>query len=268
MSLGTECRPADLALYERMFVPKGIRKPAQYVRARELRAEGMSYKRIAREVSASPSSAFHWTKDIELTPEQMHHNLYGPRGPRNSKLVAAHGKWWREYNRDKRRAFQEAGRLGARRRDPLHLTGCMLYWAEGSKNRNVCKLANSDPRMLRTFRRFLSEAMGVPDERMVLGLNLYLGNGLTVTDIENHWMEILELPRTAFRKHVVDHFPTSSSGRRRNKLPYGVCSLEVGSTELVQHIFGAIQEYGGFDEPRWLDCDRAKPVSTGVPVVG
>jgi hypothetical protein len=25
------------------------------------------------------------------------------------------------------------------------------------------------------------------------------------------------------------------------------------STHLVQHIFGAIQEYGGFEEPRWLD---------------
>ena len=31
------------------------------------------------------------------------------------------------------------------------------------------------------------------------------------------------------------------------------CRLRLHSTRVVQHIFGAIQEYGGFDEPRWLD---------------
>jgi len=47
--------------------------------------------------------------------------------------------------------------------------------------------------------------------------------------------------------------PNSSSGRARNKLPYGVCTIRVTSTRVVQHIFGAIQEYGSFDEPAWPD---------------
>ena len=62
----------------------------------------------------------------------------------------------------------------------------------------------------------------------------------------------MELPRTAVRKHMINHFPTSSSGRAKRKLTYGVCSLTVQSTWMVQHVFGAIQEYGGFDEPAWL----------------
>ena len=49
---------------------------------------------------------------------------------------------------------------------------------------------------------------------------------------------------------MLNHMPTSSSGRARNKLPYGVCTLRVHSTWMVQHIYGAIQEYAGFDEPR------------------
>jgi hypothetical protein len=52
---------------------------------------------------------------------------------------------------------------------------------------------------------------------------------------------------------VLNHLPTSSSGRAKNKLPYGVCSVVVHSTWMVQHIYGAIQEYAGFDEPAWLD---------------
>jgi hypothetical protein len=36
-------------------------------------------------------------------------------------------------------------------------------------------------------------------------------------------------------------------------LPYGTCALIVNSTEIVQTIYGSIQELGGFDRPAWLD---------------
>ncbi len=85
------------------------------------------------------------------------------------------------------------------------------------------------------------------------GLHVYLGNGLELNEIEDYWLNLLELPRSCLRGHCVNPLPTSSSGRKRNKLPYGVCNLSVHSTEIVQHIYGAIQEYGGFEEPRWLD---------------
>ena len=51
---------------------------------------------------------------------------------------------------------------------------------------------------------------------------------------------------------MLNHRPTSSSGRAKNKRPYGVCALRVHNTWMLQHIYGAIQEYGGFDEPAWL----------------
>ena len=35
-------------------------------------------------------------------------------------------------------------------------------------------------------------------------------------------------------------------------LPYGTCRLSVCSTEIVQTIYGSIQELGGFDRPEWL----------------
>jgi hypothetical protein len=43
------------------------------------------------------------------------------------------------------------------------------------------------------------------------------------------------------------------SDTRRNILANGVCTVRVYSTELTQHIYGAIQEYGGFERPEWLD---------------
>ena len=43
-----------------------------------------------------------------------------------------------------------------------------------------------------------------------------------------------------------------SKKARRNKLPYGTCRLRVFDTSIVQGIYGAIQEYAGFDREEWL----------------
>jgi hypothetical protein len=101
--------------------------------------------------------------------------------------------------------------------------------------------------------RFLRESLGVEDAQVTLRLNFYTGNGLSQDDIEVYWLELLGLPESTLRSPTVNHFPTSSSGQRQNKLPYGVCTVRVHSTELVQHVFGAIQEYSGIDNPAWLD---------------
>ena len=106
-------------------------------------------------------------------------------------------------------------------------------------------------------RALLAECFALEGEEITLRLNLYTGNGLSVRQVETRWLEFLELPRTCLRKHTLNNPPAPTSGVKKNKLPYGVATLGVRrSTWLVQHIFGAIQEYGGFDEPRWLDCGR------------
>ena len=50
---------------------------------------------------------------------------------------------------------QEEGRQLAERCEALHVAGCMLYWAEGAKDRNQIRFTNSDPEMARFFVRFL-----------------------------------------------------------------------------------------------------------------
>jgi hypothetical protein len=229
------------------------RKPVERQKARELRREGMPFKRIAATLGVSPSSAFAWTKDIALSAEQHAENLRGPRGPCNREAQRRRATSWSRRCRGIRAGYQEEGRRQARSGDPLHLAGCMLYWAEGAKGRNALTFANSDVAMLVFFRRFLTESLGIRVEDIRLRLNVYTNNGLSIAEIERYWLEWLELPANCMRKHSLNHMPTSSSGRARNKLPYGVCTIRVGSTRAVQHIYGAIQEYTGFDEPAWLD---------------
>jgi hypothetical protein len=222
-------------------------------KARRLRSLGMPYKRIAAKVGVSVGSAFLWTSDIELTKEQLEQNRHGPGGPQHPESQRRRAAAWVARSREARRQSQADGRAAAREGNPLHLAGCMLYWAEGAKARNTVELSNSDPRMVVLFRRFLTEALAIDIDEIVMSLNVYTNNGLSIEEIEAYWLDLLDLPRSSVRKHSVNHMPTSSSGRAKNKLPYGVCTLRVHSTWMVQHIYGAIQEYGGFDEPVWLD---------------
>jgi transposase-like protein len=229
-------------------------KPLERQIARELRQAGMPYKRIAARLGVSPSSVYAWTSDIQLTEEQSAANLRGPKAPLSPEGLRRRSRAWAARCRQRRAASQQEGRDAARRGDRLHLAGCMLYWAEGGKGRNAIQFTNSDPRMAAFFRRFLVEALGIAREDIRLSINVYTNNGMSIEQIETYWLDLLHLPKTSARAHMLNHMPTSSSGRARNKLPYGVARLTVNQTDKVQHIYGAIQEYAGFEEPAWLDC--------------
>lgn len=222
-------------------------KPIERGVARSLRAEhGTPVKQLAQLLKVSPATISLWIRDIKISSAQQQRN--------KSRAGKVRGDTWRDLNRVRRAVYQVEGRRRARLKDPMHLAGCMLYWAEGSKGRNSVVLTNSDPHLLRFFRQFLRKSLGVVDGDLSIRLNVYLGNGLALAAIEDYWLGLLELPRTALRKDSINHFPTSSSGRKTNALPYGVCTIRVSrSTRLVQHIYGAIQEYAGFEESRWLD---------------
>lgn len=214
--------------------------------ARRLRRQGVPIKQIAREVGVSQGTVSVWVRDISLSPEQHAEN--------KRRAGATRGSAWRERHRAVRRLSQEEGRVRALEADPLHLAGCMLYWSEGAKSRNMLRFCNSDLAMVTFFKRFISECFEVAPEDFVVVLNVYLSNGLTIREIEDHWLESLDLPRSCLRKHQLNHMPTSSSGGKTNKLPYGVCSLTVKrGTSILQHIYGAIQQYAGFEEASWLD---------------
>jgi len=50
----------------------------------------------------------------------------------------------------------------------------------------------------------------------------------------------------------VNVYSRSSQRTRRGKLPYGTCRVTVHDVRIAQHLYGAIQEYGGFERPEWL----------------
>jgi len=219
-------------------------KTAERHRARKLRHEqGLSVKELARMLGVSQSTVSLWVRDIELTSaqrEQLKKRAIG------LQLLHSPPVPWRG-------AVQRKGRrLTATRGDPIHVAGCMLYWAEGSKHRNAVIFVNSDPAMMAFFALFLRSCFGVPDDRMRINCNLFADHVGRIHEIEQYWLGLLGLPRTCLRASTVNVYSKYSKKKRGNKLPYGTCRIAVHDTQLVQHIYGAIQEYAGFERGEWL----------------
>jgi hypothetical protein len=128
----------------------------------------------------------------------------------------------------------------------------MLYWPEGSKSRNCVVFVTTDVARHRAFLRFLRDCCDVAAERITLRVNCHLNNGLSLDEIEAWWLARLDLPPPCLRSATVNR-PSSASRWRRNVHVYGTASVRVDSTFIVQSIDGAIQEYGGFERPDWLD---------------
>jgi hypothetical protein len=214
-----------------------------------MRQAGASIATIHATLPVAKSTISLWVRDIPLDEE--HRRALEAANPAvNGRQVGQRA--WSRACRDERRRAQEHGRALARLGDPLHCAGCMLFWGEGSKERNGVAFTNADVDMHRFFLRFLRESYGVHDEAVRLMVNCHLGNGLSVEEIEDWWLAALALPRTCLRKSTVDRPSRASKGVRR-PLIHGTVQLRVGSTWIVQSIYGAIQEYAGMTREAWLD---------------
>lgn len=215
-------------------------------KARQLRKEGQSLGEIALALEVAKSSVSYWVRDIVLTDEQVETLLDNKRNNKG-RLRGAHTN--REKFKDLRIAYQREGRLAARQGRPLHLAGCMLYWAEGAKDRNTVYFVNSDANMLQMFITFLRDELQVPEETITIRIHCHSENPTEQHRVENYWLATLGLPGTSLRKTLYKQGSTIV----HNVLANGVCAIRVNSsTKYVQHIYGAIQEYGGFDNPGWL----------------
>ena len=208
--------------------------------ARKLRAEGLSVREIERRVGVARSTASIWVRDVELTDAQRNYLAHAPRPGTTTR------------HRLRRELCQAEGREFARRDEPLHAIGCMLFWGEGSKAINVVQITNSDSALLSLFARFLRRYFDVPDEKFRLKCNLFADHVSDQYAIEQYWLDILGLTRSSLTKSTVNTYSRASRGTRKGKLPYGTCRLTVCDVRIAQHLYGAIQEYGGFERPEWL----------------
>lgn len=220
--------------------------------ARRMRSEeGLSVGEIARRLGVSKGTSSAWVRDVEMNDAQhlrlLERSKKSPGQLTGSKLT-------KEVAQKKREEYQQAGRdwVHMGHADNAYRLLCALYWAEGSKDRNVVGMTNTDSDMLKIFVNALKKDFHVKDEDFTVTVMAHLNNGLTAEKIQCYWLKTLGLPASCLRKFTLKtkYFPEQN--KKQNRHVYGGCTVRVCSTEIVQRIYGSIQEIFKIDRPEWL----------------
>jgi hypothetical protein len=126
----------------------------------------------------------------------------------------------------------------------------MLYWAEGAKTHNgALAFVNSDALMLQVFAKFLRDEMQIDDSIIRFRLTTHESDLQKIQKIEQYWLDLLEIPSQNLRRGQIKK---GNDQVKHNIYPNGFAILAVYRIELFHHVLGAIQEYGGFENPDWL----------------
>ena len=172
------------------------------IRAYELRRSGQSYKQIHRTLGVPLSTLAGWFKN-----EEWSQKIRAELGLKVSfsfpKKLAAIQKanklrWAKLHQSYRDQAEKEFEKL---KDDPLFVAGLMLYWGEGDKTkRPTVKFANSDPRMVALFYRFLKNCIRVPPTKIRAHLLLY--PDLKDEMQKTFWHRATGIPQSQFWKSV------------------------------------------------------------------
>lgn len=208
-----------------------------------LRKNGISLQKIANELNVSKGSVSLWVRDVVLTDEQINQ-----LGFRNCSLIRdARSAKCKEI----RLKNQDIGRQKILNNNKDFSFGCALFWGEGDKSRNVVSFCNTDLSMMKFFVGFLKKYFDLKNEDFSLRINCYLNNGLTLDEIQNYWINNLELKGSSIIKATIksDYYQQPNN----IKHIYGVCKINVCRTDVCQQLFGAIKEMINDKSDRWAN---------------
>jgi len=210
-----------------------------------LRLAGKSYGEILKELDIpSKGTLSRWFRDLRL-PDSSARKLA-------ANIKRATEKGLLEFNQERSKriageneAAQKNGRtlVGDLSHRELMLIGAALYWGEGAKmmpkgRHPTLDFANSDPKMVAVYMRFLREVLQVEEDRIRAGIHLYAGTD--VAKAKQHWSNVTGLPRNRF--FIVKQVSRASKGKRAwNRLPFGTISIRTSNRKLFYHVIGILE---------------------------
>ena len=172
-----------------------------------LRKKGNTLGEIMKLVPKSKTTIFAYIKDV--VPYKKFFSLL------EDKKHGTKKKAEREWIMARELVSEKIGPITDR---DLILMAGMLYWAEGTKHYDL-NLINTDSGLLKIFLKGLL-ALGVAKEHIKISIRLF--DDLDEEEAIKYWLKELRLSR----KNLIS-INYIGRGKKKGKLPYGMCRLRV-----------------------------------------
>jgi len=201
-------------------------KVEEQQQARVMRARGKTLLEIATALQVSKSSVSLWVRGVPYRPTPRRTGPNQRRQPLRERRL-------REIA-DLDRAGRE--RIGVLTDDAFLAAGAALYAGEGSKGDGRVNFANTDPAMIQFFCAWLRRYFPIDEAR--LRIRVYLHEGLSLDDAEEHWSRLTRVPRHQFQNA---HRVPADASIRNNRHEYGCCYVVYCSSPVHRSIMGLVR---------------------------
>lgn len=218
-----------------------IPKTAQRLQAIALRKKGFSYSEIQKYIPVSISSLSLWLNKMKLSEKQK------VRLTRKGDIARSLGSIALKNNRlaKSKNIINEAiSEIKGINIDDLMLIGIMLYWAEGSKQKEhnpstEVVFSNSDPKMIQVYLKWLKTCLKIPDENIVFEIYIHKSYKRSIRSLRDHWSSITNFPYSMFGRVYFKKNKVHSYRKNRGPSYGGVLRIRVKkSTDLNRKITG------------------------------
>jgi len=126
-------------------------------------------------------------------------------------------------------------------RDTFFIAGLVLYLAEGSKTDYYrIALANTDPKIISFFVKWLDEFMSISKEKLKAQLHLY--KNMDTKEEKSFWKNKLCFTDNQFYKPYISK-STQSSFTYKESFRHGTCSIYYGCSKKKQELMAAINAF-------------------------
>lgn len=214
----------------------------QKLQARKFRKAGKSIKNIANILDVSSSTVSLWCRDIELTKEQIKKLEQQSRDPfygrRMEYILSVKKKVAEKTQMLYKQGIQEVGVLNKRE---LFLSGIALYWSEGFKKDSQVGFANSNPKMIKLFIKWLEECCGYTKNDLLFRVTVNISHKKRLDEIERYWATVVDVPGTKFQKAFYQNVKWKKIYENPNEY-FGVLRIRVRrSKDFLRKIHGWIE---------------------------
>ena len=200
-------------------------------KAKRLRLQGCSIKRIAKLLGISMSTSSLWMRDVPL-PSHIKKYLEKQAGEgrvKGWKVLRSMRDHQKDLYREEAKASLQTMNFT---KDVWRLIGSIIYWCEGSKRHlhSGARLANSDPQLVRLFLHAIRNGFGVEEKKLKALLHLH-----DYHDVEKQtifWAKITGIPK----KNFYPPYIKPNTGKRIREGYPGCISITCGGAKLARKI--------------------------------
>ncbi len=213
-------------------------------KAIKLRKEGKTYSEILSIIPVAKSTLSEWFREVSLSKRQNQVLTERRMEARRKGGRAKHIQRLEKVEKIRTEALRDIKSISNKE---LWLIGIMLYWAEGTKEKEIhpgsgINFNNSDPRMIKVFVKWLNKSCGISEERIKFEIYIHENSKNDTESVRKFWSKVTGFSLDKFSKVYYKTNKVKTNRKNVGDLYYGLLRVRVSaSSTLVRKIAGWTQ---------------------------